>query len=219
MIQCALSKPKIIPGPNGPLYLVNDPEPAIVENLVDSKGAPLATVRRIALCRCGQSKNKPFCDGTHSAAGFSSDNSVEVPDRRKSYVGKEITVHDNRSICSHAGKCVAGLPSVFRLDRRPWVDADGATLQEVIDIVGKCPSGALSYSVDGVEYRDHDGKPQVRVIRNGPYHVTGGVELVGAKWAEGASKEHYTLCRCGASKNKPFCDGMHLKVGFTDGGQ
>jgi hypothetical protein len=92
-------------------------------------------------------------------------------------------------------------------------------MQEVINTVRKCPSGALSYSVDGVEYRDpaDGGKPQVRVIKNGPYHVTGGIELVGAKWAQGASKEHYTLCRCGASKNKPFCDGMHREAGFTDG--
>ena len=214
-----MSKPKIIPAPNGPLYLVNDSEPAVVENLVDTKGSPLATVRRVALCRCGQSKSKPFCDGTHCAAGFSSDNSLEgVPDRRKDYVGKEITVHDNRSICSHAGKCVVGLPAVFRLGERPWVNADGASMQEVIDTVRKCPSGALSYSVDGIEYRElADGKPQMRVIKNGPYHVTGGIELVGAKWAQGASKEHYTLCRCGASNNKPFCDGMHRETGFMDG--
>ncbi|MGI0020822.1 MAG: (4Fe-4S)-binding protein [Nitrososphaera sp.] len=188
-----MSKPKIILAPNGPLYLVNDPEPAVVENLVDTRGAPLATVRRVALCRCGQSRSKPFCDGTHSAAGFSSDNSLEVPDRRKDYVGRKGTVHDNRSICSHAGKCVAGLPAVFRLDKLPWVDPEAATMQEVIDTVRKCPSGALIYSVDGVEYRDLDGKPQVKVVRNGPYHVTGGIELVGAKWAQGASKEHYAL--------------------------
>lgn len=77
-----------------------------------------------------------------------------------------------------------------------------------------CPSGALSLSIDGVEARDHEAKPAVTALRNGPYAVTGGIELVGVEFGEGASKEHYTLCRCGASKNKPFCDGSHWKIGF-----
>ncbi len=52
--------------------------------------------------------------------------------------------------------------------------------------------------------------------RNGPYAVTGGIPLVGVEFGEGATQEHYTLCRCGASRNKPFCDGSHWKAGFSD---
>jgi hypothetical protein len=87
---------------------------------------------------------------------------------------------------------------------------------KIIETIRKCPSGALSYSIDGVEYRDDKTRtPKVAVSKNGPYLVTGGIELAGVEnWAEGASKEHYTLCRCGASKNKPFCDGMHLGIKF-----
>lgn len=119
-------------------------------------------------------------------------------------------------MCSHSAECIRNLESVFRLGERPWINADGDTVERIIEAVRKCPSGALSYSVGGVEYRDPEGrKPRVTVARNGPYEVTGGVELVGVEsWGEGASKEHYTLCRCGASGNKPFCDGSHSRIKF-----
>lgn len=215
---------KIVPAPNGSLYYISDPEPSVVENLVGPTGEPLKTVKKVALCRCGQSRSKPFCDGSHIAAGFSDKNEQSQdspPDRRKDYVGKSITVHDNRAICAHAAECLRSLPAVFRLGERPWVNPDGADVQKVIETVRKCPSGALSYSIDGVEHRDNnDGlPPMIKVLKNGPYHVTGGVELAGAKWAQGASKEHYTLCRCGASGNKPFCDGTHRQIMFRDDGQ
>lgn len=171
----------------------------------------------MALCRCGGSANKPFCDGTHVKTGFSSANS-QVPraDERDSYAGREITIHDDRSICSHAGHCTDGLPAVFRLGQEPWIDPQAASREEIIAIVRKCPSGALSYSVDGIEYRDGAGEPAIYVAPNGPYVVTGGLELRNTARAKGASTEHFTLCRCGGSKNKPYCDGTHWHVGFTD---
>lgn len=223
-------KPKILPLPNGPYYLLNDTKPKIVENLQNSKGEPLSTVIGIALCRCGASKNKPFCDGTHATIGFSSQNDESkknaIKDKRKNYVGNnKITIHDNRRICSHAKECVNNLSSVFRENSRPWIDPNGASLKEIIQTIRKCPSGALSYSIDGVEYRDQDDrKPMVTVSKNGPYVITGGMELIitgennnNIQFGERASKEHYTLCRCGASANKPFCDGTHNVINFNDG--
>ena len=217
-------KPKILPLLNGPYYLINDMEPKIIENLQDSKGEPLSTIRGVSLCRCGASKNKPFCDGTHGTIGFSSenkDNAIEqtIKDKRKNYVGKRITIHDNRKICSHAAECVNNLQSVFNLNARPWINPDAAKIEEIINTVRKCPSGALSYSLDGVEYRDqNERKPLVMVSKDGPYLITGGIDLIGdnIQFAEGSSKEHYTLCRCGASNNKPFCDGMHRTINFKD---
>jgi len=222
-------KPKILPLVNGPYYLINDMKPKLVDNLQDSKGEPLSTIRGVALCRCGASKNKPFCDGTHGTIGFSSlnktlhenDNEKRIKDKRRNFFGKEITIHDNRKICSHAAECVDNLPSVFKLNERPWIDADGARIQEVINTIRKCPSGALSYSIDDIEYRDPEEKrnPMVTVSKNGPYHITGGIELLGegVEFGEGASMEHYALCRCGASENKPFCDGAHRNINFNDG--
>src|SRR5438093_3778625 len=201
-------------------------EPKVVENLRNSNGESLSTIRGIALCRCGASKNKPFCDGTHGIIRFSN-NDTEVTetghivkDKRKTYAGKKIIIHDNRKICSHAAECVNNLPSVFKLGSRPWINADGSKMQDIINTVRKCPSGALSYSIDGVEYRDPEEQrnPTVTVLKNGPYHITGGVELISEniEFAEGASKEHYTFCRCGASENKPFCDGRHKNINFKD---
>ena len=217
-------KPKILPLPNGPYYLINDMEPKIIENLQNSKGESLSTIRGVSLCRCGVSKNKPFCDGTHGTIGFSSENKGNaseqtIKDKRKNYVGKRITIHDNRKICSHAAECVNNLQSVFNLNARPWINPDAAKIEEIINTVRKCPSGALSYSLDGVEYRDqNERKPLVMVSKDGPYLITGGIDLIGdnIQFAEGSSKEHYTLCRCGASNNKPFCDGMHRTINFKD---
>ena len=210
-------KPKITCLPNGPYYLLNDLTPQTVPNLVDSNGDPCATVAGVALCRCGGSRNKPFCDGTHGKIGFTDEKQTDSGnDKRKDYIGEHITIHDNRAICSHAGYCTDNLKDVFRLGEEPWIDPDGANNQEIIETIKRCPSGALSYSVNGVEHRDQQRPPTVSVTKNGPYVITGGVELIDQRMAEGASSEHYALCRCGASKNKPFCDGSHWHIGFED---
>ena len=134
-------------------------------------------------------------------------------------LAKNITIFDNRRICSHAAECVNNSSSTFRLDARPWINPDAAEREEIINAIKKCPSGALSYSVDDTEYRDqNDRMPMIAVSNGGPYHINGGIDLIGdnIQWAEGSSKEHYTLCRCGASNNKPFCDGMHKVINFKD---
>ena len=203
--------------PNGPYYLLHGTEPATVPNLVRSSGAQCATVRGVALCRCGGSQNKPFCDGTHGKIGFS-DRRVSdgANNRRESYRGKRITIYDNREICAHAGFCTDGLKKVFRMGVEPWVDADAAGVDEIVATIRKCPSGALSYAIDGKEAAPPARPPQVLVTDNGPYAVSGGIELMGVRFGDGASREHYTLCRCGASANKPFCDGSHWRVAFRD---
>ena len=148
-----------------------------------------------------------------------SDDSKIFKDKKKSYTGKNITIHDNRKICSHAPECVNNLSSVFKFDARPWIDPNGANVEDIIHTIRKCPSGALSYFIDGIEYKDQSKRdPMVTVSKNGPYLITGGIDLIGdnIQWAEGSSKEHYTLCRCGASNNKPFYDGMHKSIDFVD---
>jgi len=98
----------------------------------------------VALCRCGRSANKPFCDGSHVKTGFKSDEtSGSEPDRRDDYVGKEITIHDNREICAHAGFCTSGLPSVWEYKNQPWIDPDGDTVERIIETIRKCPSGHM----------------------------------------------------------------------------
>lgn len=212
-----MKAPCIVCLPNGPYYLVYDADAYAVPFLRREDGSTCSTMRAAALCRCGGSRTKPICDGTHGTIGF---RDARVgggpPDRRQSHAGKRIIIHDNRALCAHVGACTDGLPGVFREEGRPWIDPDVSAAEEVAATIRRCPSGALSYSMEGVEHRDREGPPAVTVLRDGPYAVSGGIELIGAALGEGASKEHYTLCRCGASKNKPFCDGSHWQVGFKD---
>ena len=196
---------------NGP-YLVKG-----LADLRDARGGKLAAEPVMALCRCGGSSKKPFCDGTHKKIGFSSAKVADgSADRRDTYRGKRIAIHDNRAICAHAGLCSDGLAKVFKYGAEPWIDADGATAEAIVATIRKCPSGALSYSIDGVEHRDQARAPGITVTKDGPYAVVGRVRL-DAIQGQGASSEHYTLCRCGASKSKPFCDGTHWSAGFKDG--
>ena len=195
---------------NGPYWVTG------ITGLTNRKG-PIRLQPSVVLCRCGASANKPFCDGTHVKIGFSSaDPERAIQDKRETYEGQQIAIHDNRSICAHAGHCTEGLPSVFRMKQAPWIDPDGARREQVAKTVRRCPSGALSYSVDGVEHRNGVGEPTIFVAPDGPYVVTGGPELRDTKRAQGASLEQFTLCRCGESKNKPFCDGTHRHNGFKD---
>ncbi len=201
-IECAENGPYIVKG---------------LETFTNSKGETISAKKVIALCRCGRSENKPFCDGTHGKVGFNDQKEPDRrPDTRDSYAGQKIIIHDNRGICSQAGHCTKNLESVFKMKTDPWIDPDGADVEKIIETIKQCPSGALSYTVEGVEHRDQDRELTITVTKDGPYSITGGIEFVDQPWGEEASTEHYTLCRCGASRNKPFCDGSHWYIKFKD---
>ena len=123
---------------------------------------------------------------------------------------------DNRGICAHAGVCTDRLAAVWRLGEEPWIDPDGAPAEAIIEAVRACPSGALGYSTGGAEAAAPDRGPAITIAKDGPYHVTGGIALADAAQGTAAAREHYTLCRCGESKNKPYCDGSHEQAGFRD---
>ena len=206
---------------NGP-YLATS-----VPRLADHLGADMKPVPQLALCRCGNSALKPLCDGTHARTGFTDGKDPKrVADHRDTYPGQQVTIFDNRGICQHSGRCTDRLATVFRTDTEPFVAPSGGRLDEIIRAVRDCPSGALSYAIDDVEARawvDWDGTrpPAIEVTRDGPYRITGQLTLTDATGqpqarGEGASREHYALCRCGQSRNKPFCSGMHWYVGFRD---
>ena len=194
--------------------------PLIVEGLrtfVNSRGEPIRVRSSMRLCRCGNSSNKPFCDSTHERVGWTDERRDDrVPDRLDRYPAPDVTILDNRGICSHAGYCTAGLPAVWRSGVEPWIDAEAAPADDIVRTIRRCPSGALSYERDGTVETAYATSAEVQVSHNGPYRVRGSVALEGVERAEGASREHYTLCRCGHSRNKPFCDGSHWYAGFRD---
>jgi CDGSH-type Zn-finger protein/truncated hemoglobin YjbI len=204
---------------DGP-YLVTN-----ADSLSDHLGCQIQTTPQMALCRCGESATKPFCDGSHARIGFSgSKDPKRIPDRRDTYVGQQVTILDNRGICAHSGFCTDRLSSVFHTESDPFVTPSGGRMDEIIRAARACPSGALSIALDGEEIRDHIDlvrSPVIEVSKDGPYRITGGVPLIDAEGkpevrAVGASNEHFSLCRCGHSQNKPFCSGMHWYVEFHD---
>ena len=196
--------------------------PLQIENvkLVNSRGDTVNTRGKYFLCRCGVSKNKPFCDGSHKNAGFSDTKDPDrQPDKIDKYRGKHLTITDNRGLCAHAGICTSELSKVWRSGAEPWINPDGASVKEIINIIRRCPSGALGYIDDKGNVHTslpRAGAPQIRIDRDGPYHLRGAVAFKDITPPRGASENHFALCRCGASKNKPFCDGSHWYAGFQD---
>jgi len=194
--------------------------PYIIRNLrklTNSKGETLSVRPIVALCRCGGSSIKPYCDGTHARNGFSSrKDDARTPDRLDRYEGKDIVVLDNRGTCCHFGNCTDHLPTVFHAKSEPFVTADGETPDKIEEIVRACPSGALGFVRNGVAYEGESREAEIYVAQNASYYVRGGIELEGEPMNAGASREHYALCRCGHSKNKPFCDGTHWWINFRD---
>jgi CDGSH-type Zn-finger protein/truncated hemoglobin YjbI len=219
--QMASLPPGIVTARNGP-YLVTN-----IAAVRTPLGEKLTLPPQLALCRCGVSAMKPFCDGTHATSGFTDDKDPKrVPDQRDTYPGEQVTIFDNRGICQHSGLCTDRLATAFRTAADPFVAPSGARMDELIRAVRDCPSGALSLAIDNAEARDlvdwHGTREQaIEITRDGPYRVTGAIPLADASGADvpraaGSSREHYALCRCGHSQNKPFCSGMHWYVEFRD---
>ena len=209
------TRPSIAVTPRGP-YVVSG-----LTNLRSAGGEPMSTEPEMALCRCGYSKNKPFCDGGHGPYQFGGHPTTDVTaGEPKAYAGA-VTVRYNPAICAHLGVCTGRLPEVFDVSRRPWILPDGADAARVLETVRTCPSGALTASfgaeADAASSTDPTaGEPAIRVLKDGPLAVTGDVNLKGVQWADGAARDRYTLCRCGASRAMPFCDASHAAVKFTD---
>ncbi len=205
------TKPSISMSPKGPFIVKG------LERLTDAQDQPIETGRPVlALCRCGASKNKPLCDGTHSSVGFSGEKERTETFGTREFEGTELTVVDNVGFCCHNGACVDGAPEVFfRREGDVRVSApDEADRQTIIDTIRKCPSGALAYRLEGELHDEYFSDPEIFISANGPLHVRGGITLNNPGGDPPVSSDHYALCRCGASKNKPFCDGTHKEIGF-----
>jgi CDGSH-type Zn-finger protein len=173
---------------------------------------PLATGRWYALCRCGNSQTKPFCDDSHLRVGFdgteTADRTPRVT-REREIRGRGIAFTDDTTLCTHAGFCTSRLTDVWEMVRD---SADPEVRAQMERRIGLCPSGRLEL----VPPAD-PGEAAVMLERDGPIWVRGAVQLHAADGTTYEVRGRMALCRCGASRNKPFCDDSHKEIDFRDG--
>lgn len=147
-----------------------------------------------------------------------------MPERRKTYPNEDITVIWRPDVCIHSTKCWKSSLAIFNPKRRPWIDLSAGTTEQIIKILDNCPSEALSYERNN-KMSEQKVKPAqtqqsqttVQVSKGGPYLVKGKFVFVRTQGKEEIKEGSIALCRCGASNNKPFCDGTHRKIGFDQG--
>ena len=134
---------------------------------------------------------------------------------RKEYSNGEVTVVWEPAKCIHSEICAKGLPNVFRPKEKPWIDVNAATSEQLMNQIDKCPSGALSYFKNGEEKTEPASMAatKVEVMKNGPLLVHADLEVLCNGKSEMKQKMS-AFCRCGASSNKPYCDGSHKTNGF-----
>ncbi|MFL6194155.1 MAG: CDGSH iron-sulfur domain-containing protein [Thermoanaerobaculia bacterium] len=141
-----------------------------------------------------------------------------MPSKIHRYEGAALTVLYDARRCIHAAECVRGLPAVFDSQRRPWVAPDAAAADALAEVVRRCPSGALHYERKDGGFAEAAPENRVEVSPDGPLYLQGQVEIAPPHGAILYADTRTALCRCGASQNKPFCDGSHVRVGFHDPG-
>ena len=202
------NKPSITVLRNGP-YRVEG-----VEDIKNSDWQSLPHPPMTMLCRCGASKRKPLCDGSHTRIAFVGDkDQSRTEGRTNEYACQQITIVDNTDVCCRDRSCITDLPQVFET-----CDPNTASPAEIIKTIRKCPSGALTYRIGGEHCKDFGREPAITIVKNGPIRVVGGICLNDEMGSKPACEEHYTLCRCGGSRNKPFCDGTHADIDFRGDG-
>ena len=135
----------------------------------------------------------------------------------QTYEGEAVTVTFDPGLCIHSEECVHGLPAVFDPSRRRWIRPDGASADEVVAAVARCPSGALRARRRGdrVASMNPEEEIEIRVSRDGPLLLRGRLRIVSAAGETIATADAAALCRCGATANPPFCDGSHTRIGFA----
>lgn len=132
------------------------------------------------------------------------------------YEHASLTVTFEPRRCIHAAECVRHLPDVFAPKQRPWVRPERADADAIIAAVHRCPTGALRVARDGQQIDIADTTTTITASKNGPLMIRGPLRIMDATGEVILEDTRVSLCRCGASKRKPFCDGSHRECGFRD---
>lgn len=136
--------------------------------------------------------------------------------RLQTYATDAITVTFDPTRCIHAAECIRTAPAVFDSRRKRWIKPELGDPELIVTAVRRCPTGALSYSLPGGPAEAPDETTAIRGWRNGPLYVRGDVTITTDDGRVIAKGYRMALCRCGATKNAPFCDGSHREAGFRD---
>jgi CDGSH-type Zn-finger protein len=224
--------PRIQIKPNGP-YLVSGSVPLIERYPTESAhGEPLAwdpvgvrdegqdPLAICALCRCGHSENKPFCDGSHARVGFVGTLTADQRQSdscRSTQVGVGMVMTDDPQLCVHAGFCETSLTNAWDMMERTGDPEVRARVEVMID---NCPSGRLQRApTAGAAPVEPAYVRSIATIPDGPLWVRGGIPVEAPDGLTYQVRNRVTLCRCGQSRNKPFCDGTHKDVEFRAPGR
>ena len=133
----------------------------------------------------------------------------------KEYSNGELTILWKPRTCIHAAECVKRLPNVYKPDEKPWIQIENASTKELKSQIEACPSGALSYKMDDEDDQEEIHlETKVEVLKNGPLLVYGTLQITNSNGDKEVKNKTTAFCRCGASHNKPYCDGAHVKAVF-----
>ncbi|PUA19852.1 CDGSH iron-sulfur domain-containing protein [Glaciimonas sp. PCH181] len=220
-VQISKNGPYIVSGDiplNKEIISTNDDD----ESVKWTQGQKYPSQGQYALCRCGRSGNKPFCDGSHMKTGFDgTETASRQPylEQAKVIRGPTMSLTDVENLCAFARFCDPHGQVWNLVGETDNPSASKHFVSQTCD----CPSGRL------VAWDNETGKPiepkyeqSIGLIEDpvkgcsGPVWLRGGVQLIGADGFEYEVRNRVTLCRCGASQNKPFCDGTHASIGFSD---
>jgi CDGSH-type Zn-finger protein len=223
--------PKILITKNGP-YVVTGGVPLTVQVIgTDSEGGSweweegdaIEAGSTYALCRCGESATAPFCDGSHVTVGFEGAETASrqpFDEQKTVFDGPALILEDARPLCAGARFC-----DTFGTTWDAMEHTDDPEVRErVIHQATRCPSGRLVVINKATGKAIEPAlKPSIGVVQDppagcsGPLWVRGGIEVQTQGGASYEMRNRVTLCRCGQSSNKPFCDGSHITVGYRDG--
>ena len=180
-------------------------------------GRPIEAPETCRLCRCGLSGAKPFCDDECAVAGFDGTETADrasSASRRRVLVGDGVVMTDDQSFCTEAGFCGDRYTNVWKMIGGT---ADPEVRERLMRMVSLCPSGRIAYSLqEDADSIEPPYEPSICVQDDGPLWVRGGIPVVAVDGETYEVRNRVTLCRCGQSRNKPFCDGSHKMVGFRD---
>lgn len=231
MSEAGARMPRIVVTKGGPYQIVGAVPLAVQvitpneegQSWVWTEAQTITAVPNYRLCRCGHSKHSPFCDNTHRSVGFDGEETASrepVAEQSETYEGPTLDLDDAERLCAFARFCDPGGKIWSLIERTDEPDVRDLVIREATH----CPAGRLVLHEKSTgEELEAEFPPSIGVVEDpvvgcsGPLWVRGGIAIESADGTAYEVRNRVALCRCGASSNKPFCDGSHASIKYQDG--